>query len=254
MLFHLTPHRGDLRTLGALPFPQVGRDTTHGSLGEGTSARKAWRWAGDVEMGWVTWRWAGPWRWVGDVEAGWGRGDAGPSQHRSSQAGASPSPETRAGPGHTHPWDTPPRSRHGRPPMGHDTRGHAAGAQGHQGHAHPSCNHSSFIGGARAAVVRRPGVSGTLAPQTPSAGVYSAVKPVSPTLPPAASIAAAACPWPPAAPSMTAAACRRPAVAPPIPAARAALVVARAAAAAPPAPSAGVAAPGAGHAGAGQMG
>jgi len=121
VLFHLTPHRGDLRTLGALPFPQVGRDTTHGSLGEGTSARKAWRWAGDVEMGWVRWRWAGPWRWVGDVEAGWGRGDAGPSQHRSSQAGASPSPETRAGPDirtrgtpppaagtDAHPWDTTP--------------------------------------------------------------------------------------------------------------------------------------------------
>ena len=83
------------------------------------------------------WSWVGPWRWAGDVEMGWGRGDGGQSQHRSSQAGASPSLETRAGPGHAHPWDTPLPSRHRHPPMGHATRGQAGGAQGHQGHTHP---------------------------------------------------------------------------------------------------------------------
>ena len=181
---------------------------------------------------------------------GWGRGDGLGTWRWGSEPAQEPSGWGISIPGDVcwswtcvpigQPGPAPPApSRHGRPPMGHDTRGHAAGAQGHQGHTHPSCDHSSFIDGARAAAVRRPGVSGTLAPQTPSAGVYSAAKPVSPTLPPA--------------PCMPAAACRRPAAAPPIPAARAALVVARAAAAAP-APAAGLAAPGPSHAGTGRVG
>ena len=115
---------------------------THCSLGEGTSAREAWRWAGpwrwvgEVELGWaVAMGWAmevgwgsgaglgrgdglGMWRWVGDAEMGvrastgavrlghlhpWRRGLALDMRTH----GTPPSPADTD----THPWDTPPGDR-----------------------------------------------------------------------------------------------------------------------------------------------
>ena len=91
----------------------------------------------------------GPWRCTGAMEAGW---DTETGVGASTGAGRL---------GHLHPWrrvlvldtctsGTRTPSRHGLPAVVH-----AGGAQGHKEDTHSSCNHSSFIEGARATVVWR---------------------------------------------------------------------------------------------------
>ena len=127
---------------------------THCSLGEGTSAREAWRWAG-------------PWRWVGEVELGWavemgwGCGDglgtrrwgSEPAQEQSGWGISIPGDE--GWPWTCAPMGHPPPQQTQTPTHGTRHQGTGGRRTGTPGTHTPLCNHGSFIDGARAAVVRR---------------------------------------------------------------------------------------------------